>query len=90
VGQETIQIPEESVRALFQAFRRRAYLLLPDKASKVDLMHERTTITSIGYDGRVKSVEHNGTGPAALQELENEIDNVAGIAKRLAGGYAPM
>jgi tetratricopeptide (TPR) repeat protein len=80
-GRQVSQIPRESVRALFRAFRRAAYLSLPDNASTVDVTDTSDSRTSIGYDGRVKSVEHNGTGPTALRELEDEIDNVAGTAK---------
>jgi hypothetical protein len=80
-GRQASQIPQESVRALFRAFRRAEYLSLSDNASKIEVTDTSHSRTSIGYDGRVKSVEHNGTGPAALLVLENEIDNVAGTAK---------
>jgi hypothetical protein len=87
-GQRIFRIQREKVRALVEAFIRMDYLSLQEKYDHVvreDGLLEYatdlpTTITSFRLKGRSKKVSNYYGGPAALSELEDKIDETAGIA----------
>ena len=80
VGSATAQISRAAVRDLADKFIKMGYFEL-DNAYYSSSEDISSTITSIQLGSRTKSVVRNVAGPAALREIEWQIDRVAGVAR---------
>lgn len=87
-GRHTAHVPESSVRALLEAFRRADYFSAKDSYT-ASVTDNPTYITSLSIDGRSKKVidcvgEEAGM-PDSIRTLEKKIDEVAGTERWLKG-----
>ena len=87
-GKHMSKISPASVNELYKAFVRVEYLSLA-KQYCAEVTDIPTYITSIEYDGRVKTVVHRGGGPAALMDLERKIDEAADTGRWLQPLQSP-
>ncbi len=89
-GISTGTVPRARVDSLFAELQSAGYFELADSYRSGDAVCRRyatdlpTVITEVRLDGRVKRIEHDrgcAEAPAALSQLENRIDEVAGVAR---------
>jgi hypothetical protein len=89
-GISTGTVPQARVDSLFAELQSAGYFEFADSYRSGDAVCRRyatdlpTVITEVRLDGRVKRIEHDrgcADAPAALSQLENRIDEVAGVAR---------
>jgi hypothetical protein len=89
-GLSTGTVPRASVDSLFAELQAAGYFDFADSYRSGDAVCRRyatdlpTVITEVRLDGRVKRIEHDrgcADAPAVLSQLENRIDDVAGVAR---------
>jgi hypothetical protein len=86
-GERRFKIPQENIQKLIKEFERIDYFSLKDKydadENGMSVTDLPTTITSICLDGKTKRVVNYYGAPKKLFELEDKIDNLAGLYKYL-------
>jgi hypothetical protein len=89
-GISTGTVPPARVDSLFPELQSAGYFEFADSYRSGDAVCRRyatdlpTVITEVRLDGRVKRIEHDrgcAEAPAVLSQLENRIDDVAGVAR---------
>jgi hypothetical protein len=89
-GISTGTVPPARVDSLFTELQSAGYFEFADSYRSGDAVCRRyatdlpTVITEVRLDGRVKRIEHDrgcAEAPAVLSQLENRIDDVAGVAR---------
>jgi hypothetical protein len=84
-GKKRFKIPKAKVRELVKAFESVNYFSLKDKyetdENGMRIADLPPVTTSISLKGKTKKVIHNYGAPKGLRELENKIDETAGLKK---------
>lgn len=84
-GKKQFKIPKAKVQELVKAFEDINYFSLKDRYDTDErgmrLADLPPATTSITINGKSKKIVHNYGAPKGLRELENKIDEVAGLKK---------
>jgi hypothetical protein len=87
-GRKRFKIPKAKVQELVKAFESINYFSLKDKyetdENGMRIADLPTVTTSISLKGKTKKVIHNYGAPKELRELENKIDEAAGMKKLIS------
>ena len=87
-GKKRFKIPKVKVQELVKAFESINYFSLKDKyetdENGMRIADLPPVTTSISLKGKTKKVIHNYGAPKELRELENKIDEAAGLKKLIS------
>jgi hypothetical protein len=88
-GKKRFKIPKAKVQELVKAFENINYFSLKDKYETDErgmrIADLPPVMTSISLKGKTKKVAHYYGAPKGLRELEDKIDEIAGLKKLVSG-----